>query len=99
AISAPSTPRVNAFLNGRNLVRAALSRSSVDAETLSKAVGYAVADKRKSVTNVSSVDQSPELESSHRMNGHYGRPARAESMSASRGTSVSSHDEELAGHL
>ncbi|KAG1874193.1 ARM repeat-containing protein [Suillus tomentosus] len=100
AVSAPTTPpRVNAVLNGDNLVRAALSHSSVDAETLSKAVGSAVADKRKSVTYAPSVHRSPELGSSHGMNGHYGRPAGAKSMPASRRTSASSHDDELASHL
>lgn len=100
AVSAPTTPpRVNAVLNGDNLIRAALSHSSVDAETLSKAVGSAVADKRKSVTYAPSVHRSPELGSGHGTNGHYGRPAGAKSMPASRRTSASSHDEELAGHL
>ncbi|KAG1834163.1 hypothetical protein EV424DRAFT_1607056 [Suillus variegatus] len=92
-------PRVNAVLNGDNLVRAALSHSSVDAETLSKAVDSAVADKRKSVTYAPSVHRSSELGSSHGMNGHYGRPAGAKSMPASRRTSSSSHDDELASHL
>ena len=100
AVSAPTTPpRVNAVLNGDNLVRAALSHSSVDPETLSKAVGSAVADKRKSVTYAPSVHRSPELGSGHGTNGHYGRSAGAKSMPASRRTSASSHDEELAGHL
>ncbi|KAG1749610.1 ARM repeat-containing protein [Suillus paluster] len=99
AVSAPTTPpRVTAVLNGDNLVRAALSHSSVDAETLSKAVGSAV-DKRKSVTYAPSVHRSPELGSGHGMNGHYGRSAGAKSMPASRRTSASSHDEELAGHF
>lgn len=100
AVSAPTTPpRVNAVLNGDNLVRTALSHSSLDAESLSKAVGSAVADKRKSVTYAPSVHRSPELGSGHGTNGHYGRPAGAKSMPASRRTSASSHDEELAGHL
>lgn len=100
AVSAPTTPpRVNAVLNGDNLVRAALSHSSVDAETLSRAVGSAVADKRKSVTYAPFVHRSPELGSSHGTNGHYARPAGAKSMPASRRTSASSHDEELAAHL
>lgn len=100
AVSAPTTPpRVNAVLNGDSLVRTALSHSSLDAESLSKAVGSAVADKRKSVTYAPSVNRSPELGSVHGTNGHYGRPAGAKSMPASRRTSASSHDEELAGHL
>ncbi|KAG2121481.1 hypothetical protein DEU56DRAFT_918167 [Suillus clintonianus] len=81
AVSAPTTPpRVNAVLNDDNLVRSALSHSSVDVETLKKAVGSAVADN-------------------HGLNGHYARPAGAKGMPASRRTSGSSHDEELAGHL
>ncbi|KAH7916490.1 ARM repeat-containing protein [Hygrophoropsis aurantiaca] len=100
AVSAPTTPpRVNAILNGDSLVRSALSHSSVDAEILSKAVGSAVADKRKSVTYAPSVDRSPELLPNHGMNGHRGRAAGAKSMPASRRTSASSHDEELASHL
>ncbi|OAX43650.1 ARM repeat-containing protein [Rhizopogon vinicolor AM-OR11-026] len=100
AVSAPTTPpRVNAVLNSDNLVRTALSHSALDAESLSKAVGSAVADKRKSVTYAPSVHRSPELGSGHATNGHYGRPAGAKSMPASRRTSASSHDEELAGHL
>ncbi|EGN92683.1 hypothetical protein SERLA73DRAFT_65326 [Serpula lacrymans var. lacrymans S7.3] len=99
AVSAPTTPpRVNAVLNGEGLLRSSLSHSSVDAEVLSRAVGSAV-DKRKSVT-YAPVSHSPELLPGNSANGHgYGRAAGAKSMPASRRTSASSHDEELAGHL
>lgn len=99
AVSAPTTPpRVNAVLHGDSLIKSALSQSSVDAEVLSKAVGSAVADKRKSVAYAPSVDLSPELGSGHGMNGQYNR-AGAKSMPASRRTSTSSHDEELVEHF
>lgn len=95
AVSAPTTPpRVNAVLNGdtRNP-----GRLSVDAESLSKAVGSA-ADKRKSVTYASgTVNLSPDLANGN--NGGYARTIGAKSMPASRRTSASSQDEELAGHL
>ncbi|THG99421.1 hypothetical protein EW026_g2926 [Hermanssonia centrifuga] len=98
AASAPTTPpRINAMLNSElspNL-GSAMSHSSVDVDVLSRAVGSA-ADKRKSVTYAPSVTHSPEALS----NGHQGfaRPG-AKSMPASRRTSASEHDEELAGHL
>ncbi|KAL1675472.1 ARM repeat-containing protein [Schizophyllum commune] len=95
AVSAPTTPpRVNAQLNGDARDP---GRLSVDAESLSKAVGSA-ADKRKSVTYATStVNLSPDLGGA---NGNgYGRAVGAKSMPASRRTSASSQDEELAGHL
>lgn len=99
AVSAPTTPpRVNAVLHGDNFIKSALSHSSVDAEVLSKAVGFAVADKRKSVAYAPSVDLSPELGSGNGMNGQFNR-AGAKSMPASRRTSTSSHDEELVEHF
>ncbi|KAH0838661.1 ARM repeat-containing protein [Lanmaoa asiatica] len=99
AVSAPTTPpRVNAVLHGDNLIKSALSHSSVDVDVLSKAVGSAVADKRKSVAYAPSVDLSPELGSGHGMNGQYNR-AGAKSMPASRRTSTSSRDEELVEHF
>lgn len=99
AVSAPTTPpRVNAVLHGDNLIKSALSHSSVDVDVLSKAVGSAVADKRKSVTYAPSVDLSPELGSGHGMNGQYNR-AGAKSMPASRRTSTSSRDDELVDHF
>ncbi|OSD05787.1 ARM repeat-containing protein [Trametes coccinea BRFM310] len=97
AVSAPTTPpRVNAVLSDDHspTYHSALSQSVVDADMLSKAVGNA--DKRKSVTYAPSVNHSPELPSG---NQSFARPGGAKSMPASRRTSASEHDEELAGHL
>ncbi|KAI0651425.1 ARM repeat-containing protein [Trametes meyenii] len=97
AVSAPTTPpRVNAVLSDDHspTYHSALSASYVDVETLSKAVGNA--DKRKSVTYAPSVNHSPELPSG---NQSFARPGGAKSMPASRRTSASEHDEDLAGHL
>ncbi|KAI0762565.1 ARM repeat-containing protein [Fomes fomentarius] len=97
AVSAPTTPpRVNAVLSDDHspTYRSSLSRSTVDVDVLSKAVGNA--DKRKSVTYAPSVNHSPELPSG---NQSFARPGGAKSMPASRRTSASEHDEELAGHL
>ena len=100
AVSAPTTPpRVNAGLNGEvhPAFRSGRSQHPVDAESLSKAVGSAAADKRKSVTYAPLVTLSPDLAN---QNGQgFSRPAGAKSMPASRRTSASSHDEDLAGHL
>ena len=74
----------------------AFSPSPVDAEVLSKAVGSA-ADKRKSVTYAPSVTHSPETLSA--VPQSFARPGGAKSMPASRRTSASEHDEELAEHL
>ncbi|GLB36562.1 putative pumilio-family RNA binding repeat [Lyophyllum shimeji] len=102
AVSAPTTPpRVNAVLNGEPHPNARIGRGQqpVDAESLSRAVGSA-ADKRKSVTYAPSVNLSPDMPSPAVTNGQgFARPAGAKSMPASRRTSASSHDEELAGHL
>ena len=101
AVSAPTTPpRVNAMLNGElspGLGTSSLMQSSVDVEILSKAVGSA-SDKRKSVTYAPSVGNSPDTSTG---SGHpsFARPGGAKSMPASRRTSASEHDEELAGHL
>ncbi|KDQ32435.1 hypothetical protein PLEOSDRAFT_1100920 [Pleurotus ostreatus PC15] len=98
AVSAPTTPpHVNAVLNsdashGYRLGR----RLPLDAECLSQAVGSAVADKRKSVTYAPSVNLSPDLAAT--TNGFTRNPG-AKSMPASRCTSASSHDEELASQL
>ncbi|KAH9836606.1 ARM repeat-containing protein [Rhodofomes roseus] len=100
AVSAPTTPpRVNATLNDEMLsgLGAGYAHASVDAESLSKAVGFA-SDKRKSVTYAPSVNHSPEMPSSN-MHQSFARPGGAKSMPASRRTSASEHDEELAGHL
>jgi len=64
---------------------------------LSKAVGSVISNKRKSVTYVPSVNHSPELASG--ASNAFSRAAGAKSMPASRRTSASEHDEELAGHL
>ena len=97
AVSAPTTPpRVNAVLSDDHspIYPSHLSHSVMDADILSKAVGNA--DKRKSVTYAPSVNHSPEMPSS---NQSFARPGGAKSMPASRRTSASEHDEELAGHL
>ncbi|KAI0662389.1 ARM repeat-containing protein [Cubamyces menziesii] len=97
AVSAPTTPpRVNAVLSDDHspTYHSALSQSVVDADMLSKAVGNA--DKRKSVTYAPSVNHSPEMPSG---NQSFARPGGAKSMPASRRTSASEHDEDLAGHL
>jgi hypothetical protein len=58
------------------------------------------ADKRKSVTYAPSVNLSPDLANGHATNGHgFARSAGAKSMPASRRTSASSHDEDLAVHI
>jgi hypothetical protein len=100
AVSAPTTPpRVNVMLNGEHASgpRSSLSQH-VDADVLSKAVGSAAADKRKSVTYAPSVTHSPEIGTGAPSNG-FARTAGAKSMPASRRTSASEHDEELAEHL
>ncbi|KAL4264420.1 PUM-HD domain-containing protein [Pleurotus pulmonarius] len=98
AVSAPTTPpRVNAVLNGDASHGYRLGRQlPLDAESLSQAVGSAVADKRKSVTYAPSVNLSPDLATT--TNGFTRNPG-AKSMPASRRTSASSHDEELASQL
>ena len=97
AVSAPTTPpRVNAVLSDDHspTYPSALSHSVMDADVLSQAVGKA--DKRKSVTYAPSVNHSPEMPS---VTQSFARPGGAKSMPASRRTSASEHDEELAGHL
>ncbi|KAF5356163.1 hypothetical protein D9756_003987 [Leucocoprinus leucothites] len=102
AVSAPTTPpRVSAMLAGEVYGTGRNGRvpHSVDPESLSKAVGT-VADKRKSVTYAPTVNLSPDLATAPVGNGHgYPRSAGAKSMPASRRTSASEHDEELASHL
>lgn len=101
AASAPTTPpRVNALLPGgpdvSPTLRTGFARMGLDTDVLSRAVG-SVSDKRKSVTYASEIPPS----NPHGNNGlgqGYGR-AGAKSLPASRRTSASSHDEELAGHL
>lgn len=90
AVSAPTTPpRVNA---GLPLPASSLGKS-VDADTLSRAVGSA-AEKRKSVRYA---PESPELLQAAAPG--YGRSLGHKSMPASRRTSASSADEDLADHL
>ncbi|KAH9005921.1 ARM repeat-containing protein [Lactarius hatsudake] len=106
AASAPTTPpRVNALLSGgpdvSPTLRTGFARMGLDTDVLSRAVG-SVSDKRKSVT-YAPITRSPEIppNNPHGNNGlgqGYGR-AGAKSLPASRRTSASSHDEELAGHL
>ncbi|KAF7319842.1 RNA-binding protein [Mycena kentingensis (nom. inval.)] len=98
AASAPTTPpRVNAALNGDAHAASQRRSQHFDAETLTKAVGTTISDKRKSVTYAPSVNLSPDLATG---NGNsFARNAGAKSMPASRRTSASEHDEELAGHL
>lgn len=100
AVSAPTTPpRVSANLAGEVYGIGRNGRISVDAESLSKAVGT-VADKRKSVTYAPIINLSPDLATAPMGNGHsFSRSAGAKSMPASRRTSASSHDEDLASHL
>jgi hypothetical protein len=106
AASAPTTPpRVNARLPGgpdaSPTLRSSFTRMGLDTDVLSRAVG-SVSDKRKSVT-YAPVTRSPDIppNNPHGNNGlgqGYGR-AGAKSLPASRRTSASSHDDELAGHL
>ena len=106
AASAPTTPpRVNTLLPGGPEIsptfRTGFTRMGLDTDVLSRAVG-SVADKRKSVTYAPAT-RSPDIppNAPHGNNGSgqsYGR-AGAKSMPASRRTSASSNDEELAGHL
>jgi hypothetical protein len=106
AASAPTTPpRVNALLPGGTEIsptlRTGFARMGLDTDILSRAVG-SVADKRKSVTYAPAA-RSPEIplnipHGNSSSGQGYGRVG-AQSMPASRRTSASSHDEELAGHL
>ncbi|KAF9487698.1 ARM repeat-containing protein [Pleurotus eryngii] len=98
AVSAPTTPpRINTVLNGDANHGYRLGRQlPLDAESLSQAVRSAVADKRKSVTYAPSVNLSPDLATT--TNGFTQNPG-AKSMPASRRTSASSLDEELASQL
>ena len=64
--------------------------------TLSKAVGTAVSDERKSVTYAPSVNRSPDLQAPRTGQAH---GCGAKSMPTSRRALVSEHDEELAGRL
>jgi hypothetical protein len=95
AVSAPTTPpRVNSALGGE----VSPNRLVMDPTLLSNAVGKA--DKRKSVT-YAPMTTSLEYEhgSGEALQSSFARPVGAKSMPASRRTSASSHDEELAAHL
>lgn len=102
AASAPTTPpRVNAVLNEEHTgsgVRFSAYQSPMDADVLSRAVGSAVSDNRKSVAYAPSVNRSPDLSHGPGSNG-FNRAAGAKSMPASRRTSASEHDEDLVSHL
>jgi hypothetical protein len=103
AVSAPTTPpRINAVLGNEFIpgIKTGRPQQAVDAESLLKAVGTAVSDKRKSVTLAPSIDHSPDP--AHGVpNGsqNFARAAGAKSMPASRRTSASGDDDELSGHL
>ncbi|KAJ7835895.1 ARM repeat-containing protein [Mycena olivaceomarginata] len=101
AVSAPTTPpRVNVVLNGEPHPAPQRRSQHFDAETLSKAVGTTVSDKRKSVTYAPSVNLSPDLNTgSAAHSSSSSRAAGTKSMPASRRTSASEQDEELPGHL
>ncbi|KAF5338450.1 hypothetical protein D9758_012238 [Tetrapyrgos nigripes] len=91
AVSAPTTPpRLNVALQGD-----LQSGSKASPSILTEMDPFFRSDKRKSVTYAPSVNLSPDLSSG----GSFARSAGAKSMPASRRTSASEHDEELAGHL
>ncbi|KAF7354541.1 Pumilio domain-containing protein C6G9.14 [Mycena sanguinolenta] len=79
AVSAPTTPpRVNAALNGEPHPAPQWRSQVFDAETVSKAVGSEVLEKRKSVTYAPSVNLSPDLTANN--GSSYSRAAGAKSM-------------------
>ncbi|THU90760.1 ARM repeat-containing protein [Dendrothele bispora CBS 962.96] len=91
AVSAPTTPpRLNVALQGD-----VHSGSKASPSILTEVDPFSKSDKRKSVTYAPSVNLSPDLSSG----GSFARSAGARSMPASRRTSASEHDDELAGHL
>lgn len=92
ALSAPTTPP------GGNKKLADLRPIGSQADSFTKAFG-AASDKRKSVTYAPSVNLSPDLATNSGANGHFARSAGAKSMPASRRTSASEHDEDIAAHL
>ena len=99
AVSAPTTPpRIGTMLAGEVYPgRNGRIQHTVDAE--SKAVGTAT-DKGKSVTYAPTVSLSPDSVVPSVSSAHgFSRSAGAKSMPASRRTSASEHDEELASHL
>ena len=92
AVSAPTTPpRLNIQLSDGTFP-ARQNRSQLDGDNSSKV------DKRKSVTYAPTVNLSPDLTTGPAGNA-FTRPAVAKSMPASRRTSASEHDEDLAVHI
>lgn len=93
AVSAPTTPpRLNAQLSDDSIPSSRQNRPFLDGGSLTKA------DKRKSVTYAPTVNLSPDLAANP--TGHnFTRAAGAKSMPASRRTSASEHDEDLAVHI
>ncbi|KAI0035236.1 armadillo-type protein [Vararia minispora EC-137] len=107
AVSAPTTPpRVNAVLADDISpgIRTSFAHSSVgpDMDALSQHfVASSNSDKRKSVT-YAPAQRSPEIPTPGSLSANSGQGfarAVAKSMPASRRTSASEHDEEIAGHL
>jgi len=92
AVSAPTTPpRLNTRLSEANFPNTRQTRPE-ERDTPSRV------DKRKSVTYAPSVNLSPDLATGHN-GGGFSRPSVAKSMPASRRTSASEHDEDLAFHI
>ncbi|PPQ98902.1 hypothetical protein CVT24_003533 [Panaeolus cyanescens] len=99
AVSAPTTPpRLNATLPDIVHNNRQLRSAQPDIDVLSKGVGSA-GDKRKSVTYASSVNLSPDLALGGAGGGNSFARQPAKSMPASRRTSASSQDEDIAAHL
>ena len=93
AVSAPTTPpRLNTQLTEDNILNSRQVRPFRDGEHLTKA------DKRKSVTYAPTVNLSPDL-AVNPTGINFTRAAGAKSMPASRRTSASEHDEDLAVHI
>jgi hypothetical protein len=93
AVSAPTTPpRLSAQLGDDKIPNTRLIRPFLDGEPLTKA------DKRKSVTYAPTVNLSPDL-ATNPTGVSFSRAAGAKSMPASRRTSASEHDEDLAVHI
>lgn len=98
AVSAPTTPpRVNSALSGEISPHTRL----MDPAALSSAVGKA--DKRKSVayavTNTAEFEAIQAEVAANNVQSSFSRSIGAKSMPASRRTSASEHDEDLASHL
>jgi hypothetical protein len=104
AVSAPTTPpRVNAVLAEDPSLRASYGHSVVgpDVDSLSQHFGSSNVDKRKSVT-YAPMNRSPDVSTPGSLTATTGSGfarAVAKSMPASRRTSASEHDEDIASHL